>query len=267
MPEGPEVRKNAMDLAGSVSGKMLIDINVTSGRYAKKEPSNLQVFKLQLPIRIVGAGCHGKFMYILCADEWSIWTTLGMTGQWGDKPTKYTRIELCFNDKKVFFNDMRNFGTIKFMHSKFEFIKKLQSLGPDMLAEDVSDEKFIVNIRKKSDWTLAKVLMDQGVIAGVGNYIKSDSLWLARLSPHRLVSETSDGELAVLNNSIKRIMRESFSHGGATISDYRQFNGDEGEYNHNFLVYNQETDIDGNPVVRETTTDNRTTHWVPTVQL
>jgi formamidopyrimidine-DNA glycosylase len=108
--------------------------------------------------------------------------------------------------------------------------------------------------------------MDQSLIAGVGNYIKSDSLWLARISPLRKVEELSDLELSNLNRSIKHIMRESFQSGGATIQTYKSFDGSEDGYTRKFLVYNQEKDPDGNVVTKETTEDKRSTFWVPEVQ-
>ena len=79
-----------------------------------------------------------------------------------------------------------------------------------MLSEDVTDQKFIERLRKKPTWGITKVLMDQSIIAGVGNYIKADSLWLAKISPHKTVADLTDGELAILNRSIKKVIRESY---------------------------------------------------------
>ena len=109
--------------------------------------------------------------------------------------------------------------------------------------------------------------MDQSVIAGVGNYVKAEALWLARLSPHRAVSSLSDHDKKVLNHSIQTVLRESFQNGGATLRTYKNFDGSEGQYSSRFAVYNQSTDPDGNEVVKEKTDDGRTTHWVPNVQV
>ena len=267
MPEGPEVKRTAEGLARAVSGKTITDIALISGRYTKKEPTGYQDIKSNLPIQVVGAGCHGKFIYMICKEENFIWSTLGMTGYWSAKANTHTRIKFSFSDgTHVFFQDQRNFGTLKFVRGKHEMIKKLKSLGPDMLAEDVSDHKFREALRKKPKWDLAKVLMNQSVVCGVGNYIKADSLWLARLSPKRLVSSLSDEELSELNRCIKLIIRESFQSGGATIQAYTSFDGEVGEYTQRMLVYGQKTDPDGRTVIREETSDKRTTHWVPEIQ-
>jgi endonuclease-8 len=133
-------------------------------------------------------------------------------------------------------------------------IDKLKSLGPDMLVEDISDQKFIEIFRKRPTWDITKALMDQSIIAGVGNYIKADSLWMAQISPHRTIADLSDGELAQLNRSIKQVMKESYS------------NGNDNNYPNKFFIYGKTVDVDGNKVIKESTGDKRTTYWAPNVQ-
>ncbi|NDC39238.1 MAG: hypothetical protein EBZ48_14535 [Proteobacteria bacterium] len=69
-----------------------------------------------------------------------------------------------------------------------------------------------------------------------------------------------------LKQSIQLVLNEAYSRGGASIQTYRDFEGNEGEYSQRFLVYNQDKDPNGNSVVKEKTSDGRTTHWVPAVQ-
>ena len=267
MPEGPECRRYAMDLAERVSNRTLLSVELVSGRYTKKAPTGFESFASHLPSKIVGAGVHGKFIYWILSDELSIWSTLGMTGAWSSSENKHTRVKFVLNDGAVYYNDQRNFGTLKFVRGKFQLIEKLKSMGPDMLATDVTDEAFIDQLRKKPTWQITKALMEQSLVSGVGNYIKSDSLWLARISPLRTVESLSDEELINLNRSVKHIMRESFQSGGATIKTYKSFDGTDGEYAQKFLVYNQEKDPDGNDVIKQTTSDKRSTFWVPEVQV
>ena len=267
MPEGPEVKRIGVGLAKAISGKTLVEATIISGRYTKKPPSGWADLQKSLPLRVIGAGVHGKFIYWLCNNETFIYSTLGMTGSWNNKAMKNARVCFKFTDgSEVFYNDQRNFGTIKVVFGKQNLISKLESMGPDMLAEDVTDEKFISALRKKSNWGITKAIMDQSVICGVGNYLKADSLWLAKINPHRLVSDCTDGELAILNRSIKKVIRESYDSGGATIKTYSDFDGNQGDYGRKFLVYSQDADPEGNKVKREETADGRTTHWVPEVQ-
>jgi formamidopyrimidine-DNA glycosylase len=266
MPEGPECRRYAEALAKRVSGCKLKSIEVLSGRFTKKPPSGLETFQEDLPVDVVGAGVHGKFIYWILNDEFSIWSTLGMTGQWSSTPSKHARVKFVLNDGDVFFNDQRNFGTLKFVRGRYRLIEKLKSLGPDILTDNVTDEIFMSRIRQREDWQVTKALMDQSIISGIGNYIKSDALWLAKISPKRSVGSLAAVELSNLNRAVQQVARESYEAGGATIQSYEGFDGEIGEYSQRFLVYNQERDPDGNEIIRELTEDQRTTHWVPTVQ-
>ena len=266
IPEGPEVRKMALDLAKIWSGKTLTETNILSGRYSKKPPTGLDIFTASLPAKVVGVGVHGKFLYTIFDNETFGWFTMGMTGTFSREKTKHSRVEFIFSDTVSYYTDIRNFGTVKFVRGKHKMIEKLESLGPDLLAEDISDEEFILRMEAKSKWPLCKALMDQSIIAGVGNYIKSDSLWLARLSPNRLVGDCSHTELINLKNCIRRVMLESFSSGGATIRTYKNIDGSVGEYASKFLVYNRKEDCDGNPVKKEQTADKRSSYWCPAVQ-
>lgn len=267
MPEGAEVRKYGESLAQKVSGTTLEEVNFISGRYTKKPPEGWSFFKENLPGPVVGVGVHGKFLYWILSNDTYIHNTLGMTGHWSDVSTKHSRVEFVTSRGSVYYSDQRNFGTLKFTTGKNTLIKKLESLGPDMLSGDISDEQFIEAISKKKKWTLAKALMDQSVVAGVGNYVKAEALWLARLSPHRRVDSLSDHDVRALNHSIQTVLKESFQNGGATLRTYKNFDGTEGKYSSRFAVYNQPNDPDGNDVVKEKTDDGRTTHWVPSVQI
>jgi formamidopyrimidine-DNA glycosylase len=266
MPEGAEVRKYGESLAKKVSGSSLEEIKILSGRYTKKQPDGIDFFMGQLPGKIIGVGVHGKFLYWILSNDTYIHSTLGMTGHWSDTETKHTRVVFKTSRGNVYYSDQRNFGTLKFTAGKKTLIKKLESLGPDMLS-DVTDDQFIESITRKKKWSLAKALMDQSVISGVGNYVKAESLWLSKLSPHRKVESLSDSDLLVLNRSIQTVLKESFQSGGATLRAYKNFDGTTGDYSSRFAVYDKKQDPDGNDVVKEKTEDGRTTHWVPSVQI
>ena len=267
MPEGPEVRRYGKDLALTVSQKSLEKINVLSGRYTRNPVLGMTELIDNMPAKVTGVGVHGKFLYWILNNDFYIWNTLGMTGSWSPEKRKHSRVEFLFSDDtRVYFNDKRNFGTLKFVRGRYFLIEKLNSLGPDMLATDVEDRVFFEKVRSKPRWPITKAIMTQSVVSGVGNYVKADALWLSKISPHRIVESLSDQELSLLNKSIKDVLRESFRSGGATIRTYENFDGSLGEYAQRFLVYNQKKDLNGNEVIKEKTPDGRTTHWVPGVQ-
>ena len=266
MPEGPEVRRMALSLSKRVSGRMLVDIEVLSGRYLKKKIEGLAEATKNLPAKINGVGVHGKFSYWIINNDYFLWTTLGMTGGWSKTRTKHSRVRFVLDDGEVFYTDMRNFGTLKFVLGRKRLISKLNKMGPDMLASDITDEDFKNRIFKKPNWEICRAIMSQDIISGVGNYVKSDALWLARIHPKKEVRSLTDKEISNLSAAIKKVLKTSYESGGATIRTYRGLNDEMGEYSQRFLVYSRKIDADGNSVIKEKTSDGRTTHWSPSRQ-
>ena len=266
MPESAEAKRIAELLAEKVSSKKLTSIEILSGRYTKKDPDGFVAFKDILPINFIGAGVHGKFLYMILDGGASIWSTLGMTGYWSETKTKHSRLSLHLENNILYFNDTRNFGTIKFVGDKKELIKKLQSLGPDMATSNISDDELKERlVFMRSNKTIAQAIMDQSVISGVGNYIKSESLYRARISPHRIISEMKDEEFSALNTSIKYIIGKSYNlKSKMTMKDFDNYN--DPKYNIEMSVYSQKEDIYGHEVIKEKTKDGRNTYWVPQVQ-
>ena len=222
-----------------LTDRTIIGVQILSGRYSRKPFDGHADLVSELPKRVVGAGCHGKFIYILLdGGDSSIWSTLGMTGYWSESASNHARVCLSLdNGADIYYNDTRSFGTLKWSQGRRALAQKLKSLGPDMLAEDVRHEKFQSVMMKYPKKTLPEVLMDQRVISGVGNYVKADSLWLSRLSPHRKVDSLCQEEFELLNNSIKRVLRSSYESQGATIKSYKGFNDESGGYGEKLLCY------------------------------
>lgn len=268
MPEGPETRITVDSLSKYVVGKSLTEIQVLSGRYTKHgDPEGMTQIVSELPQMIQNVDCKGKFIYFTCNSNWSIWNTLGMSGNWSSTHKKHSRVKLAFDDGTcVFFNDIRNFGTLKFVNDCAALQKKLSEIGPDMLAEDVSTHTFKQRITKQRSKTITEALMNQKVVAGVGNYLKSESLYFAKISPHRTCDTLRDDEIELLNDVIKRVIRQSYQTGGATIYTFQNFEGQKGQYSRRFAVYNQTNDPDGRKVESFTSPEGRTTFWVPEVQ-
>lgn len=279
MPEGPEV-KITTDFLKSYVGKYLAGVYLKSGRYHKNKEIPGWILN-QKHAKLIDVNCKGKFIYFTfqereSASTYYLFSTLGMTGMWTDKVTKHTRVSLSFLEKEdddpnvdrkdLYFNDIRNFGTLKFVHTKKDLDKKLNSLGPDILKEEVDCQGFANRFLKKSNKTIAECLMNQSVISGVGNYLKAEILYASKISPNRLIKDITRDEWHKLYYETTAISKRSYKLGGATIENYRQPNGEKGLYSRRFAVYNQKSDPLGNEVIKETTLDKRTTHWVPSIQ-
>ena len=135
-----------------------------------------------------------------------------------------------------------------------------------MLSESVTFEQFASALDKKPHWTIAKALMNQSVICGVGNYVKAESLYRAELSPWRLVGSLSSKEMKALNLCVQHVLQQAYADKGATIKTYRNTDDKPGGASFHFMVYGKKIDPHGNDVIKEETADGRITHWVPTVQ-
>jgi len=268
MPEGPEVRITT-DFLKYFENKGFTGYSILSGRYHKKGviPGSESCI---LPSKLIEVNCKGKFIYITFTAEkntFYLFSTLGMTGMWSAKRSKHARFVMFFDDgSEVYYNDVRNFGTLKFVNSKADLDKKLKSLGPDILTTNIDQKGYENRFTNKPNKTIAECLMNQSVVSGVGNYLKAEILYCSKVSPHRKIKDIDDSEWKSLHENTITQSRRSYKFGGATIATYRQPNGKEGLYNRRFAVYNQKTDPDGKTVIKEQTADKRTTHWVPEIQ-
>lgn len=261
MPEGCEVKLFVDKLNLNYKNKTIKEINIISGRYLKKEIEGLELIK---DLTIDSFNCKGKFIYFKLNSDLVIFNTLGMTGSWSPKKSKHSRLEILFKSgEELYFNDIRNFGTFNIKNSA-ELNKKLQSIGPDMLSDPPNN--FIDIMRKHNDKNICKVLMDQSIISGVGNYIKAESLWLSNINPNAFVKSLSDKNLVTLKNAIYLIMQTSYKNNGATIQSYYSFDGEKGTQSERFYVYGRKTDHYNNLVKKEETPDKRKTHWSPEKQ-
>lgn len=186
-----------------------------------------------------------------------------MTGIWSKNRGTHTRLMLSTSHGELYYNDIRNFGTLKFVYGQHELIKKLKILGLDLLSQDITNTDFLSKLRKHDSKNISKVLMNQSVLAGVGNYIKAEALWITKMNPLLNVSDFEDFHLLELKEALEEVMRSSYDHGGATFLTHTDFSGYKGEYTGRFLCYNRKTDADGNEVIKTKTPDGRTTHWSP----
>jgi formamidopyrimidine-DNA glycosylase len=271
MPELPEVARTALSLNNAIQGKNLNEVIVHSGRYARHgDPFGLERFREELPAYVDEVTFCGKLILFeftgKSGKKWWAWNTLGMSGGWRYDHTKHGHVEFKTNEGSVFFTDARNFGTMKFIDDEKETNKKKSSMGPNHLANDISDEMFKERLMKYPNSTMPEVLMNQALIGGIGNYIKAEVLYRAGVSPHRIVNTITDEEFSKLNAATKDVVIKSFANRGASISTYKGMDGEDGDFVFSFQVYGRNICENGFPVIRETTKEGRTTHWVPQIQ-
>lgn len=254
-------------------------------RYASTPPEGLQEFltSFRYPenhmtviseCKVVSVKTRGKFMYWELSNGWYLFCTYGMTGQWSPSAGKHVCLDVELTDGKVdianfhiYFNDPRHFGTIKFVKGEDQLKEKLSELGWDPLQDDLTKySPWLISELSKTSKPIGQVLMDQKLFCGIGNYIRAESLYLAKMSPWKPANQISKNEAEILFQACVDIMQTSYQYQGATIQTYKTAYGEEGRYSSCFKVYGKKTDPLGNKIIKEDTPDKRTIHWCPAVQ-
>ena len=280
MPEGPELRSSRDNLSSLLIGKKIVDMwPTTNGRYKSEPPSGYKEIKESMPLCIESIDVKGKFMWWTLSSStktWYMWCTYGMSGQWTSIHDKHTAFIVEYNtsgskftrdQQFMYFVDPRHFGTIKFVDDIKAHQKKLSSLGPDVLSDtQMTSEIFAKSLLEKPNRIISEALMDQSCISGVGNYMRAEALWLAKVNPWTKVIDLTSEKLLALYESVHSVAHNSYKSGGATIHTYKGVEGEQGAYSSRFVVYGRTTDADGNPVSREEGPGGRTIHWSPARQ-
>ena len=269
MPEGPEVRIIVNQLNQLIQKQNLQAINIHSGRYSKKAPDGFLSFRDCLPLKLEEVKCRGKFIYFNFQEGHLMFNTLGMSGGWKVKKEKHSHYEFVFDDITLYFTDVRNFGTLKFVKGQMELQKKLKGLGTDVFTPEYNLDyvQKILGNSKLGQKTIVEVLMNQAKFCGIGNYLKSEILYACQISPHRKLEDLSETDIKNIHRHSKRIAIESYADGGGSAGEFSDLQNKKGSYVFKMMVYQQKKDPLGNKVIKETTKDKRTSHWVPEVQV
>jgi DNA-formamidopyrimidine glycosylase len=270
MPEGPEVTILTENLNYELKDKIIENFEISStSRYRNKAPDNFIDFKENLPLKIKRVKNKGKLIYFLFSNDFSLINTLGMSGGWSKTKGKHTSVTITLKGgKKYYFIDVRHFGTFKFFNTKDELENRLNKLGPDMLNDkDLTSIYFIKRLRKYKHYNICKAIMDQKIICGVGNYLKSESLYHAKINPLMKVEDLTTEDLERLFKSIRKKIKESYLSEGVSVRDFSDLDDKKGKYQFYFEVYCQKKDTKGRKVVKIVTPDKRSTYYVPEVQI
>lgn len=253
MPESPEVREYYNFIKSSLLNKTVTNIKILSGKYEKTPPENWNCLEKRLSDKnkVIDIVVKGKtiFIEIRCNDK-SIWLsfTHGMTGYWDTEKIKHSRILFSIeNNLEIYYNDTRNFGKMNIYVNKIDYINAISHLGPDVLDENLTYDQFYSRINNKPRSKIGAVLLDQKLIAGIGNYMRCDILWYAKLHYTRTIGSLTEKERLDLYNAVKVL-----------TFHYLNRNEDEDDY---CLIYYKDHDTYGNNVNR-TKWLGRTIHYV-----
>lgn len=150
----------------------------------------------------------------------------------GNLPDKSTRVIFEFSDgSHLYFNDQRKFGWVRLMPTievpNIDFMKRV---GPEPLEADFSLKQFVERFKRRPNSSIKAALLDQSVIAGVGNIYADESLWGAKIHPKRLVKTLTKSELKKLYDEVRYVMNLSIEKGGSTNRNYVDAEGKRGSY-------------------------------------
>src|SRR5579864_1608041 len=150
----------------------------------------------------------------------------------GELPDKSTHVTITFEDgSKLFFNDQRKFGWMRLIPTtevpNLDFFKKI---GPEPLAADFTWYDFREQLKRRPNSAIKAVLLDQTVVAGIGNIYADESLWGAKIHPATPVKSLSDAKIKRLYESLVAALELSIEKGGSTDRNYVNAEGKRGSY-------------------------------------
>ncbi|QNT69582.1 bifunctional DNA-formamidopyrimidine glycosylase/DNA-(apurinic or apyrimidinic site) lyase [Defluviicoccus vanus] len=194
--------------------------------------------------RIDAIDRRGKYLLLLLENSWVWIAHLGMSGRFRifpDAPDgEEAHDHLLFTTDAgatVTFNDPRRFGFMDLvMASEVDRHPMLMRLGPDPLGP-LFDAAYLAARLQSRRTPIKAALLDQGIVAGMGNIYASESLFRARIAPDRLAASLTPQQVETLVASIRSVFVEAIAAGGSSLRDHRQPSGELGFFQHHFAVY------------------------------
>jgi formamidopyrimidine-DNA glycosylase len=271
MPELPEVETVARGLKKNITGLIIarVEVRKTAWVYPRAH-----AFKLLLSgAAVVNIHRRGKNILIDLSNDQTLWIHLKMTGHFyflpKDEPiTKHDHVVFHFqnDDRTLRFNDYRRFGRLRIYPTDIIMQQKgLANLGPEPL--EISAEEFVRLIRARRRM-IKLALLDQSLIAGIGNIYADEVLFFANIHPRRLTDSIPPKRLAELHSHIQAVLKKAIKLMGTSVDTYTGLNGRPGRYQKYLMVYSREGQpcfACGRKVVREII-GSRSAHFCPDCQ-
>lgn len=286
MPELPEVETVRSGLAKLLPGKVVKSVVANWPKGFPNAQSDVDAF-------LVGASVSGvrrraKVLLIDLSTQYTLVCHLKMTGQFvfrgqevfgaghpndsliGELPDKSTRVIFTFTDNThLYFNDFRKFGWIRLLPTvqvpELDFFKRV---GPEPLAHDFTADNFVVRVQRRKKTSIKAALLDQTVIAGVGNIYADESLWGATMHPATKVEDISVKSLKVLYKELRYVLALAIEKGGSTDKNYVNAEGKKGSYMDFAKVFRREKlpCPRCNTIIEKSRVAGRGTHTCPSCQ-
>jgi formamidopyrimidine-DNA glycosylase len=282
MPELPEVETVMRGLQARLEGRVLL--RAVARRPDLRWPLPVGLVERLTGARVAGFRRRGKYILMRLDSGWSVLLHLGMSGRMVVGPvmgsgginsiTLHEHLELETDDGwRVGFVDPRRFGSVDLVETAHEDGHKLLAgLGPEPLDDSFSVAVLTTAVTGKRT-PIKAALLDQKVVAGLGNIYVSEALFRARISPQRKASSVPGVRATRLVPAIKQTLLDAIAAGGSSLRDYIRPDGELGYFQHAWKVYGREGEpcpgCPGDPVcagVRRIVQAGRSTFYCPRLQ-
>jgi formamidopyrimidine-DNA glycosylase len=253
MPELPEVETVVSDLNQKIKGDTIVDFWSEWPKALKN--ISLSSFKKTIKNRkILGVRRIGKNIFIDLSGKKTLYIHLKMTGHllikeknnssafFKDRVNQYIRHKFFLGKDKIMeFSDVRKFAKIVLDSTeKINNLKEIKALGIDAMSLDFNFKKFDEILNKKPQIKIGILIMDQNVIAGIGNIYRSEILFDAEILPTKKSVDIRTAERKKLFASIKKILKLAIKMRGTSDSDYRDTRGAPGNFQKVLKVYRKD---------------------------
>lgn len=240
MPELPEVETIKRSLAVN-EGVLIVDTQVVRPDIIKSKEFEAEAVH---GMTIKKISRRGKYLVIsLAGSDHHILIHLGMSGRFYvlEDREEATEKHIHFliyldNGRKMIFQDPRRFGGIWFLQNPEDILSRL---GKEPLERDFS-AAYLQSVAKDRRIAIKSLILDQKIVAGIGNIYADEALFLARIKPDRSAGSLSQEEIMRLSRAIKQVLRQGIEKRGTTFRDYRDGNNARGEFQAHLKAYGRE---------------------------
>ncbi len=253
MPELPEVQTTVSGLNNVLKNLHIKDVWTEynspyfHGSDTIKDPKYFKYFKEKiLNAKIINVTRRAKNILINLSNGHTILIHMKMTGHvmYGDYNRKdpfnrFIRFIITLsNGKTMELCDTRKFAKVTLLETKtMNQSIHLKDIGPEPLEKDFTLEIFKEQINKKPYGKIKLVLMDQSIIAGIGNIYADESLWRSSINPEQIVKDIDDKKIKELYKNIRNTLLKGIDFGGDSMSDYRNIHGERGKFQEEHRAY------------------------------
>ena len=270
MPELPEIETTIRGLARVLEGARIERVELRRADMRRPFPEGL--VQALTGARVTGLARRAKYGLIHTDRGRSLVFHLGMSGRWRIDPLeigKHDHLVIETPGHRLALNDARRFGSVDLVdEAALDLWPSFAALGPEPLGEGLTARHLRAATQGRKP-AIKLLLLDQRVVAGLGNIYVCEALWRAGIDPRKASGAVTGPQLARLVPAIRAVLEQSIADGGSTLRDFAQPDGELGYFASRFDVYGREGGAcrrDDGGVIRRIVQGGRSTWFCPRCQ-